>query len=384
MMQLSSLVAYVFLAVAANARAECPPLPPEEPSACRFDWSEKVGADECPLRIARDHPRCERLERLEKIFLRLRGTAGLSEQELGFRRQVVAKNESNAWYYPDSRQVAVSAGFIDRDGAHADVTAGVMAHEIAHAVQHRDGDRAWGLEKGSDGPEYERRRRVLEAHADTVGVELLNLAGYPSGTMRRGDERFLGCASIAVVEPSVNTHPAPHQRWANHHRAQELLDRRQVPEGKLAALHNRLADRDPLSLDKLFTGANARTDAGVAVTGHAPRYTPSIARTAFDDQGVFRAGRMEAAQLNRRVPAPSLSEPLPELVAKIPAWFLRRGLITAWGELRDWGAGLAPVRRLAVASCGTADSYDHAVVRGAGGLAADLTTRAVSWLAARN
>lgn len=190
----------------------------------------------CPIKLHDIHLRSRSLEASDPVCATLVGmrqsgvtllaAAGLSPEQVVFfdlvwdGEDIEAPNVS--YWDPDRTSHAhgaIRANLlgIRRIGADNDVASWTMAHELAHAVQFaRDGSswHRWSADRSL--VENYRRNRIHEAQADTIGLQLLLLSGYPEALAMRAVQRLskLEAESAKTVLDGI-THPAWEVRLEN-------------------------------------------------------------------------------------------------------------------------------------------------------------------------
>jgi hypothetical protein len=154
-----------------------------------------------PHPLQASDPLCAQALQAERDFRRLRDAAGLRPEQARFT--VYEEAQVNAAFDDRTHQLLLNTGLMRETRRMAIVA--VMAHELGHAIQARDGV-------------VTRDNRQFEGHADALGAVLLARAGYPPDTGRRAWESISGCRAISYpVRPQGTplTHPMDGERWRN-------------------------------------------------------------------------------------------------------------------------------------------------------------------------
>ena len=185
------------------------------------------------------------LERVRSIAGRLIPAAGVFRNDAPTWRwevNVIASNELNAWCMPGGK-MAVYSGLIEQLQLTDDELAGVMGHEIAHALREHGREKASqsaGLNVASsiggaligayfgvdaslgqsilgtvgDLAFMRPNSREMEQEADRIGVELAARAGYnPSAAISLWEK--MGRASRGQPPQWLSTHPSHESRVAD-------------------------------------------------------------------------------------------------------------------------------------------------------------------------
>lgn len=220
----------------------------------------------------------------------------------------------------------------------------VLAHEIGHAVQKRNGELAW-KDKGED-EEFLRRSRIVEGQADHIARELLTRAGLGGArATMQGVEQFFSCERIQDGAEAATSHPAAKDRFLQQLKTGSLARK---PQGPL----------DELSLAEAFDRAGRRSgDAAAPAAGPArgPQvYRPSLGVDDFDAYG-----RPKNEGLRTRA-VPSAAARAHEPSAAPGFWEnMRRSAGAAWDAVQDRLWFDHPiVETAALKSCGLAKDAD--------------------------
>ena len=267
---------------------------------CPVPMTDGPGEPALPFDAA--SPACRAAVALIPDFDKLRAAAGFKAVDLSFSVDPDAVS-ANAYYLTKGVWIG-TAYLIDPRYKRAALVA-TLAHEIGHAVQDRDGQVAWSNAPGEaysarggdtdseeftaspEGQEYLARSRRLEAHADSIGQELMLRAGYPADMFLRGHAQDSGCQGLEGLRDKVRSHPAPTQRFVNA----------AMTGGALA---NGRARKTALELSTSLGGGPAR-EAWTAPVEPSP-YRPAASLEDYEDRGRMKPGRRAAETL--RVPLP--------------------------------------------------------------------------------
>ncbi len=329
-----------------------------------------------PPPLNAEDPACVNAVSLVPHFQRLAAFAGFAPGQLTLSI-LVGSGEENARYWLNS--ITLDDSYLRRHPREAPVFLVTISHEIGHAVQERDGDRAW-VDQETRAGRYLSASRRAEAHADAIGQRLLLLAGYPPIQTRAAEQRF-GCNRIAATEddPSWRTHPEDRDRWANGIIAQRrVID--SLPAERRAALE-RLAGGGAETLDAAFTGALLRGGQDPALPARGPvRFESPYRITDFDNNGRLMPGRLASSDLRLRPPPPDASFDVQ--ASYVIAQMVSEPVAMAYGAVVDWWYTRQTVSGIAVNSCGAVlnGDYDGTVLKGAGEAAAAATTGTLDWL----
>lgn len=259
-------------------------------SACPFYYfEEKPGTDPLPVMTPED---CKFLKSLEEPFAKLSAAAGLKNTKL--EKAVFVEPDWNAYAMPGG-WVVVNDKFVRDLRREPLVAVAVLAHEIGHVTQERDGetkkrDELW-LSTGA-GQAWNDYNRKFESQADRIAGELLSLAGYPNDALSRF-AKVLGGSDFRLS--SEHTHPASGIRWLEALKQQDELSLQrhneslQVMRKRTRALMSRPAyDRDP---DARADGDNrsprewAATDPAAAKYRDRKPFAVPVNAEALDTQG---------------------------------------------------------------------------------------------------
>ncbi|MDD5302146.1 MAG: M48 family metalloprotease [Elusimicrobia bacterium] len=251
--------------------------------ACQFNTEARD--------IERGSPECAALKKMAGQFSRLAAAAGFEPGQLEFNYEVVPSTYFNAFYRPMDHNVTVFRGFVTCALKHEAAAPMVLAHEIGHAVQDREGlheERTdWILRTAS--PEAAKAvSRRYESQADIIGGDLLAKIGLKVDAGLTTAAIFKDCiGNAAFISPG--SHPAPNARVveALHDAAQRQRE---------------LAERLP----KTIRPFDAPGDPGDVAQNHngytlAPgRYKPRVPLEALNAQGRMTKGLLT----NNDVPLP--------------------------------------------------------------------------------
>lgn len=384
------LVLALATAAASPARSQgdiCPgsPVPPGG-TACRFTlWS----SEGCAIQLAPDGPDCRGLEKISSNFAALRDAAGFSGDQLKHLCGTIDWPETPlASYTAWNRCVNVNWAFLRKHGNDDDAIRFVLAHEISHGVQDRRGDMAWAAVVANDESpagvsEFHRRRRILEAQADVVAIQLLERAGVRTDAAREGFEALNGCAGVSAdeVDAGTATHPAARTRWLNMTAAASWIDKAARAEKLTARARRGLSEGTAADLSRIFDGKPGGSSEVDAVTGAPPAplrapLEPVFRRGDFSDQGGIRLKRAAVESFRPEPPSP-WSGPVRKSV------YLARVMIAdALGQAVEWSRTSRPVSDLAVRACGRVmgESHSEAVSYGLYDAAVAATKKAVRLL----
>jgi hypothetical protein len=309
------LLLLVSLALAPAARAADCPVPMVNPAGASvpLDEASPFGRDASGL---------------VGDFEKLRHAAGFGPGTLLFG--VNDSSEVNAFYVQPGR-VLVNTGFLAAPNLKRNARLMALAHEIGHAVQDRDGDMGWknapfqafyargGREadfaSSPEGAEYYRRNRQFEAHADSIGQELLDRAGYGAGVFAGGSIDLAGgCQTAASLRESPTTHPL----YADRQIGQAVRQAMQASARARGASDNLSA-----ALAAPTRSAGLVPSAG-PVPASAPRpYVPAAKIGDYDGNGRIQPGRLAAESL-RIPPPPPGAGPVREHATWIAGSFVNR------------------------------------------------------------
>jgi len=281
-----------------------------------FVRAASASAEECPIpmRVAkafalpldRGSPTCRAALELVSDFEKVREAAGFAPEQLIFSIDPDQK-KVNAYY--GSGQVSLTSAFLKDESRGRDARVMTIAHEIGHAVQDRDKLIAWKYEPkeaharriaGAKPPpsftgspeeeEFLARSRRLEAHADAIGHELLQRAGYAHDLFARGEADFFGCDGVERLRETSSSHPVSPQRFLNT----------ALTSGAAATEHAR---------DVLRRQADAFGETSAEaplVAAAAESFVPRARLEDYDGQGRALPGRRVAERL--AVPLPPREE----------------------------------------------------------------------------
>lgn len=260
---------------------------PEGGAACRFTLRSSEG---CNIELDPDGTDCRGLERISAIFVKLREAAGFGEDQLGHLCGTIDWPETPlASYTAWNRCVNVNIAFLRKHGGDDVAIQSALAHEISHGIQDRRGDMAWAVEVADDESpegerEFRRRRRILEAQADTISIQLLERAGLPPDTAKKGFAIRHGSSWAAAEETDADssTHPTERSRWLNM---------------TIAASWMSVASSEK----KLLEAARRGLDSIGAV--EAP-ISPFFYREDFSDRGDIQLKRLLSERFHRELPPP--------------------------------------------------------------------------------
>lgn len=178
---------------------------------CRFNTE--------PASYEVDSKECRALQSFEALLARLTETAGFKKGEITLSSSIDADRAYDAKF---SRlrssggvliqEIILTDGFVR---CHSDVpatAADTLAHEVAHAIQLREGARR-ELVRDED---LIKDRFILrpryEAQADALGSELLRIAGITPHPSESSD-LILSCMKAKADYHSQVTHPSDVTRW---------------------------------------------------------------------------------------------------------------------------------------------------------------------------
>lgn len=159
-------------------------------------------------------PECAMLRKMAGQFSRLAAAAGFTPDELQFNHEVVPSSDFNAFYVGETHDVTVFRGFVACALKHEAAGPLILAHEIGHAVQDREGIREaredWKMRAAS--PEAAKAvSRRYESQADIIGGDLLTKAGIKVDAGLTTAAIFKDCIGYeAFLSPG--SHPAPNAR----------------------------------------------------------------------------------------------------------------------------------------------------------------------------
>lgn len=175
----------------------------------------------------------ECLEALEffDVFFELGKVAGFAPRELGFAVLPEEVEVADAFYRHGVMELgAVKGGAVEvtqpllRARIPHGAKLAVMAHELGHALQDRQGLLHYKAEmkpydkmiRRYNDPDYHAYSRQLEAMADVLGTGLLAKAGVPASRLASGHVQWLGCGNAAMLASDpYSTHPTQAQRLVN-------------------------------------------------------------------------------------------------------------------------------------------------------------------------
>lgn len=311
-------------------------------------------------------PACLAVKTLTRDFARIRVTAGFTADQL----ELSVKPDTstvNAFYVPGGVQMTLA--FVNKTDITHEGRLMVIAHEIGHAVQDREGTIAWKNEpvvefngtrergipwlKSPEHLVYLERSRKVEAHADAIGQELLQRAGYSTDLFGKGSASFFGCRTLADFERSPRTHPVDAQRYLNT----------AMTNGALAAERARKA-------------ASGR----FASSPMPAPFVPAAKITDYAADGGVRPGRRAAAVLAVPPPPPDAG-PLRRGVNAAAAKFVRENIAVPFGRAVDGLSERNHVAASVLKACGTEEASgfdeDFGVLGWTSRLAADAVLRLV-------
>lgn len=272
-------------------------------AACRFKlWS----AEGCFIQLAPDGPDCRALERISAVFVKLRDAAGFSEDQLKHLCATISWPETPmASYTAWNRCVNVNVAFLKERGDKDEAIQYAIAHEVSHGIQHQRGEMAWAAEVAEDESEagqkeFERRRRVLEAQADVLSIQLLERAGFPRYAARNGFEACNGPTFISSTKVEGD-HPSARSRWLNMSHAASLMSSAES-EKRLQETLRKYGKVEGGRSSRLFEAAGEASASGAVTAGAPSSITPIFRREDFTDEGDLRLNRV--TERLRREPPP--------------------------------------------------------------------------------
>lgn len=171
---------------------------------------------------------CAYMKEIENDFLILRSAAGLAVDDLHALKQTGASEDIfRAWYNLEGKSVDYSWQAIRVLGKNKSQRLIVTAHEIGHALQHRDG-MPFAKPPSDDDKANLIWSRKIEAHADMLGRQIIERAGLSGELAVRGIEQTFGCGQIIETPPERKnwSHPTPQVRWLN----QKVLENKRLTQ----------------------------------------------------------------------------------------------------------------------------------------------------------
>lgn len=231
-------VAFLFLAL--------PVLAAPAPEDCPFKYIPKEKDAEW---LVPPKAECDFLTSLEADVAKLAAAAGFAKTQAALSRFAPVEPHFNA--YADAGEVIVNDKFVKRLIRNRPAALWVLAHEVGHLVQYRDGegakrDEVW--KSTGEGKAWNDFNRIFESQADRIAGELMARAGYPVRDAA-AVEAALGGDDFALR--SEHTHPANGIRWLEALKQQQKLEvdqhlaARQAVSRRARALMSRPAfDRD--------------------------------------------------------------------------------------------------------------------------------------------
>lgn len=274
-----ALAAIFLLPALASAQQACP----------YYYFEEKPGPAPAPVITAEA---CAFMKSLEQPFAKLVAAAGLDKATLS--KAVFVQPSWNAFAAPGG-WIVFNDKFIEKWSGDRAVAIAVLAHELGHVVQERDGeaakrDEVWRA--NGEGKAWNDFNRKFESQADRIAGELLSLAGYPPELQARAEGAI---SSSDFRLSSDHTHPATGIRWLEALKQQESLAAKRHEESlgvmrrRTRALMSRPAfDRDPHARtddDARSPLEWARTDPAAAAYRDRKKFAAAAALNEFDSQG---------------------------------------------------------------------------------------------------
>ena len=225
-----------------------------------------------PAAWTADGPECAVFSLIEERFHRLAAAGGFGSGELRLLPGAQHAGLYEARYYDKSRGIAFSRDFIACHRSKPRGIAAIIAHELGHAVQHREGRLAANLElQGSESKAAAAIvNRKLEAEADAIGDELLRRAGYDE-TMADFVVNLNACSGTPDKRSFESfTHPSDAFRWLEGVRDRERgrqAEAEAKTRGQAGAEGSRFDER---TLAREYLGEDREPEAGVQRTVYLP------------------------------------------------------------------------------------------------------------------
>ncbi len=223
---------------------------PEAPAACPFMF---VPEDEKADWIVPSKPECDFLMSLDDDFVRLTDAASFARGKVSLSRMIFIEPDFNAHTDRKLSAVFINDKFVKKLMSDRPAAVWVLAHEVGHFVQYRDGEgvkRDAVLESaGEEGQAWKDFKRVFESQADRIGDELMARARFPIRSAAAVDAALVG---RVMHLSSEHTHPANGIRWLEalkHQReleyARDRAARRAINRRARALMARPAFDRDP-------------------------------------------------------------------------------------------------------------------------------------------
>lgn len=265
-------------------------------AAFLFSGPVQAAGRACPFNtpegeIKRGSPECAALQKMAGQFSRLADAAGFAPGQLEFNPEVDPSTHFNAFYSAGTHNITVVRGFVSCSLRLKEAAPLILAHEIGHAVQDREGIREERVDWISRSASPEAKKAVsrrYESQADIIGGDLLTRVGLKVDAGLTTAAIFKDCIDF-TADISLGSHPAPNARVV-----EALHD---------AALRQReLAARLPKSIRPF----DAPGDPGAVAPDHngytlSPgRYQPRIPLEALNAQGRMTKGLLT----NNDIPLP--------------------------------------------------------------------------------
>jgi len=324
---------------------------PEAPASCPFKF---VPQDQKAEWIVPSKPECDFLMSLDDDFVRLSDAASFPRGKVSLSRMVLIQPYFNAYADAESNAVFINDMFVKKLMSDRPAAVWVLAHEVGHLVQYRDGegvkrDEVW--KSTGVGKAWNDFNRVFESQADRIGGELMARARFPIRAAAAVDAA-LGGRDMHLR--SEHTHPANGIRWLEALKQQQALEEARYRASRQAVLRrSRMLmgkpafDRDP--------------DASRDNDNSTPMQWAATAKAApYADKGKYAAGpKLEDFNPQGRLTA----KKYPVFAVEVPPLSAAPGGARAQPGVED--LSLSDRLALRARTLGTPTSYAGAVWSGA-------------------
>ena len=279
--------------------------------------------------------------RAKRIFDNLFLAAGLNSQY----RFGLDLGDGGAYYRPSLKTVFLTLGFLRKYGDQEGVVMRPLAHELAHALQHRDG---FLIASSHRLFTWHFTSQQIEAHADMIGAQIAARAGYSPELFLEGMQKYLTCEGIKSGSDD-KIRPSDGDRWVNI-----LNEKPRLAAERISTLVqvSEMAERLNKSPEDAYRHLE-RTFSGEAVSGSVKRareenpFSMRVTPGYFDEHG---RAPITGLAINS-IPDPEIPGTLPQ-DSKSQDISLGRARQAVVNSLMkgSWGDGW--VRRLAAQACG--------------------------------